>query len=227
MVSTVMVQRAVGQSRIHAKKGNIWESRTVGIPLPDVEVKLRKVNDDSSVEVTDLVVGNHSEIKILSGNETSGELLVKGPNVFLEYWNKEKATDEAFAEDGWFQTGDTACFEDGAFKILGRSSVDIIKSGGYKISALEVESCLLRHPDIIECTVFGLPDDVWGERVSTLIIFKKGKEITDSELKTWCKQYIPPYTIPTIIKRVDQIPRNVLGKVNKKELRAKYSPSKK
>ncbi|GFY59040.1 malonate--CoA ligase ACSF3, mitochondrial [Trichonephila inaurata madagascariensis] len=200
---------------------------TVGIPLPDVEVKLRKVNDESSVEVTDLVVGNHSEIKILSGNETSGELLVKGPNVFKEYWNKEKATEEAFAEDGWFQTGDTACFEDGAFKILGRSSVDIIKSGGYKISALEVESCLLRHPDIIECTVFGLPDDVWGERVSTLIIFKKGKEITDSELKAWCKQYVPPYTIPTIIKPVDEIPRNVLGKVNKKELRAKYSPSKK
>ncbi|GFU00701.1 malonate--CoA ligase ACSF3, mitochondrial [Nephila pilipes] len=203
------------------------QAGTVGIPLPDVEIKIRKINDDSTAEVADLVVGDHSEVKILSKNGTSGELLVRGPNVFKEYWNKEKATTEAFTEDRWFQTGDTACFEDGAFKILGRSSVDIIKSGGYKISALEVESCLLRHPDIIECTVFGLPDDVWGERVATLIIFKNGKEVIDSELKTWCKQYIPPYTVPTIIKHVNEIPRNVLGKVNKKELRAKYSPSKK
>lgn len=203
------------------------QAGTVGIPLPDVEIKIRKNNNDSAGAVNDLVVGNHSEIKMLSENETSGELLVRGPNVFKEYWNKEKATAEAFTKDGWFQTGDTACFEDGAFKILGRSSVDIIKSGGFKISALEVESCLLRHPDIIECTVFGLPDDVWGERVAALIIFKKGKEVIDSELKTWCKQYIPPYSIPTAIKHVEEIPRNVLGKVNKKELRAKYSPSKK
>ncbi|GIY46100.1 malonate--CoA ligase ACSF3, mitochondrial [Caerostris darwini] len=198
------------------------EAGTVGVPLPDVQVKIRKINDGSSNQITDLIVGNHHEIKVLSENENSGELLVKGPNVFKEYWNKEKATRETFTDDGWFLTGDTACFEKGAFKILGRTSVDIIKSGGYKISALEVESCLLRHPDIIECTVFGVPDDVWGERVAAVLMYKKGKEKSDSELKAWCKQYIAPYAVPTIIKNVNEIPRNVMGKVNKKELKLKY-----
>ncbi|XP_055930889.1 malonate--CoA ligase ACSF3, mitochondrial-like [Argiope bruennichi] len=203
------------------------EAGTVGVPLPDVEVKIRKISDESSNEAIDLVVGDYSQVKVLTGGDTSGELLVRGPNVFKEYWNKEKATKEAFTEDGWFLTGDTTCFENGAFKILGRTSVDIIKSGGYKISALEVESCLLRHPDIVECTVLGLPDDVWGERVTAIIVFKKGKEVSDAELKTWCKQYIPPYTVPSIIKHVNAIPRNVLGKVNKKEMRAQLASDKK
>ncbi|XP_015905510.2 malonate--CoA ligase ACSF3, mitochondrial [Parasteatoda tepidariorum] len=191
---------------------------SVGNPLPEVEVKIVKPGEAS--ESSDLVIGNDKEVKIQPGCEgKSGELMIRGPNVFNEYYNRPEATAESFTKDGWFQTGDTACYEKGGFKILGRTSVDIIKSGGYKISALEVESCLLRHPDIKECTVLGIDDDVWGERVAAVLMFNEGKHIANDELRAWCKSYIAGYAVPTVIKNVKEIPRNVMGKVNKKELR--------
>jgi malonyl-CoA/methylmalonyl-CoA synthetase len=95
----------------------------------------------------------------------TGELLIKGPNVFRGYWNRPEATDKDFTRDGWFRTGDVVSFSGGYIKILGRSSADIIKSGGYKISALEIETHLLGHPLIQDCTVVGIPDHTWGQRV--------------------------------------------------------------
>ncbi|KFM63489.1 Acyl-CoA synthetase family member 3, mitochondrial, partial [Stegodyphus mimosarum] len=194
----------------------------VGNPLPKVEVKIQKA-DDIAQETIDIVFGNDSEVVVKPEYKgESGELLIRGPNVFKEYWNKEKATQESFTKDGWFKTGDTATYESGSFKILGRTSVDIIKSGGYKISALQIESCILLHPDVAECTVFGIPDDVWGERVVAVVLLKKGKQLLDTDLKTWCQNHLPKYSVPSIIKFVDTIPRNVMGKVNKKELRLKF-----
>ena len=111
----------------------------VGTPLPNVEVRL--VDDSGDVV----------------GRGTPGEIQVKGPGVFDEYWGKPEATKEAF-RDGWFCTGDIAVMENGSYRILGRSSVDIIKTGGYKVSALEIEEVLREHPDIEECSVVGVED---------------------------------------------------------------------
>jgi len=116
-------------------------------------------------------------------------------------------------------TGDTACFKNGLCHILGRTSVDIIKSGGYKISALDVERHLLDHKGIAAVAVLGLPDITWGQRVAAVVVLTPAMDqLSLDDLKEWASEHMPGYQIPTVIKIVDDIPRNAMGKVNKKEL---------
>ncbi len=149
-------------------------------------------------------------------NEQEGEILVKGPNVFLEYWANPEATAHAFTEDGWFKTGDIACVnEEGVYKILGRDSVDIIKSGGYKISALEIEEVLRTDPSVSDCAVVGVPDAEWGERVCAALVSAGESEIDRGALRLWCKDRLAPYKVPSQILIVPELPKNALGKVVK------------
>ncbi|XP_077570275.1 malonate--CoA ligase ACSF3, mitochondrial isoform X2 [Stigmatopora nigra] len=187
----------------------------VGFPLPGVEVRIVMDNTNNTV----MVEGNHRESKVRQGLEgKEGELLVRGPAVFREYWNKPQETKESFTDDGWFKTGDTAVFKEGAYWIMGRTNVDIIKSGGYKISALEVERHLLAHPDITDVAVIGAPDDTWGQKVTAVVQLKDGQSLTLPDLKKWAREHMVPYSIPTGLLLVDEIPRNQMGKVNKKDL---------
>ncbi len=162
----------------------------VGTPLPGVEVKL---------------VGE------------PGEIWVRGPGVFREYWNKPEATVAAF-RDGWFLTGDVAVLEKGMYRMLGRSSIDIIKTGGYKVSALEIEEVLREHPAIAECAVVGVADVEWGERVCAALVLKSGGSLTLDELRTWAKQRLATYKVPSRIAVMPALPRNAMGKVVKPEL---------
>jgi len=149
---------------------------------------------------------------------------VKGPAVFKEYWNKPEATKEAFTTDGYFKTGDivsTIKDEDGSliYKIEGRESVDIIKSSGYKISALDVERSLLSHPNIKDCAVLGIEDQEYGQRVAAILVpNNKNEKIELEPLREWGKKQMAYYKVPSIILQVDEIPKNAMGKVNKKEL---------
>lgn len=147
---------------------------TVGRPLPSVEVKITENGQPKKTLV--MQSGEHGKgfwnasdaiFAEKSGEKgmISGDLYIRGPTVFSEYWKRPEETQKEF-EDGWFKTGDTAGYENGYFKILGRSSVDIIKSGGYKLSALEIESKLLENPKIRDIAVVGLPDDTWGNKVN-------------------------------------------------------------
>ena len=128
----------------------------VGIPLPNVEVRL--VDE----QFQDIPAGEQ------------GEILVKGNNVFKEYWGKPEETKKEFTSGGWFKTGDVAIKENNYYRIVGRSSVDIIKSGGYKISALEIEEVLRNHEWIKDCAVAGIPDDEWGELVVAAVEATEG-----------------------------------------------------
>uniref|UniRef100_A0AAX7VMF2 Acyl-CoA synthetase family member 3 n=1 Tax=Astatotilapia calliptera TaxID=8154 RepID=A0AAX7VMF2_ASTCA len=187
----------------------------VGLPLPGVEVRIVMNNTIN----TTIVEGTHKETQVRPGLEgKEGELLVRGPSVFKEYFNKPQETRESFTEDGWFKTGDTAVYKDGVYWIMGRTSVDIIKSGGYKISALDVERHLLAHPDIMDVAVIGAPDATWGQKVTAVVQLKRGKSMTLPELKTWAREHMAPYTIPTGLVVVEEMPRNQMGKVNKKDL---------
>jgi len=170
----------------------------VGQPLPDVQIQLFDENNE----------------KVKEGE--SGEIRIKGPNVFLEYWQKPEATTESF-HDGWFKSGDMAIFQQGAYKILGRNSVDIIKSGGYKISALEIEDVLRQHPDIADCGVVGVPNEEWGQVVSAGLVLSNST-IDLHELKAWIKDRIPAYKAPRKFLTMKDLPRNTIGKVTKKEL---------
>ncbi|XP_076011374.1 malonate--CoA ligase ACSF3, mitochondrial [Genypterus blacodes] len=192
---------------------------SVGLPLPGVEVRIVMTNTIG----TTIVEGNHRETQVCPGlGEKGGELLVRGPSVFKEYWNKPQETREAFTDDGWFKTGDTAVYKDGAYWIMGRSSVDIIKSGGYKISALEVERHLLAHPDITDVAVIGAPDAMWGQKVTAVVQLKEEKSLTLDELKIWAREHMAPYIIPTGLVLVEEMPRNQMGKVNKRDLLRRF-----
>jgi malonyl-CoA/methylmalonyl-CoA synthetase len=175
----------------------------VGTPLPDVQVRLV---DEAGAPVTD---------------NGSGELEVRGPTVFLEYWQRPKETQDAF-HDGWFRTGDMAVLEHGYYRLLGRASVDIIKTGGFKVSALEIEEVLRAHPAIVECAVVGVPDEEWGERVSAAVEFRPMMTLSLHDLQQWAKQHLAPYKIPRALQPVKALPRNAMGKVVKPEVAALF-----
>ena len=169
---------------------------SVGAPLPRVDVR---VVDDDMIDVS-------------SG--TPGELLINGPNVFREYWRRPEETAESF-HDGWFKTGDVVVVEDGRYRIMGRRSVDIIKTGGYKVSALEIEEVLRTHLAVQECAVVGTPDIDWGERVCVAVELVQEANLELNELRKWAHDLLAPYKIPKELKIVDALPRNVMGKVTK------------
>jgi len=173
---------------------------SVGVPLPGVEVRLE---DDNGV-----AINNEGE---------AGQLLIKGPQVFIEYLNQPDKTKESF-KDGWFLSGDVAMLERGYYKILGRDTVDIIKSGGYKVSALEIEDVLLKNPQIKECAVVGIEDEKWGEIIASGIVFR-GESLTIEEIAEWCSDYLSDYKIPRKIMILDYLPKNSMGKVTKPELK--------
>jgi len=105
---------------------------------------------------------------------------------------------------------------------MGRASVDIIKSGGYKLSALEIENVMLTHPSIAECAVVGKPDDTWGEKVTCVAVLKSGHLLTIKELRDWGKDLMATYKVPQELDVVEQLPRNQLGKVEKKKILEKW-----
>ncbi|KAK7505813.1 hypothetical protein BaRGS_00003084 [Batillaria attramentaria] len=192
---------------------------SVGTPFPSVEVCISRPNVYTRNGYDSLAVGNSKRTTVMPGHEgEAGELLVRGPSVFHQYWGRPEATREAFTPDGWFKTGDTVMFENGVYKILGRTSVDVIKSGGYKISALDVERHLLAHPAIVDCAVVGLPDITWGQRVAAVIVLKDGHDLDLDSLRSWARDVLPPYQTPTVLRCLPSMPRNAMGKVNKKEL---------
>lgn len=156
--------------------------------------------------------------KIITEEGLSGEIRVQGDNVFLEYWDNKKATRESFKE-GWFCTGDVAVLESGYYRIMGRSSVDIIKSGGYKLSALEIEGVLLTHDAIAEVAVIGVADETWGESVTAFIGLNPGATLKFEDLRAWCDGKMSSYKIPKAIKLIDALPRNAMGKVTKPALK--------
>ncbi len=169
----------------------------VGAPLPSVEVR---IVDDAGAD-----------------GDGPGELWVRGPSVFAGYLGREQATREAFAGD-WFKTGDVAQrVADGAIRLLGRKSSDILKTGGEKVSALEIEEVLLGYDAVAEVAVVGLPDEEWGDRVVAAVVARPGQEAqcTTELVRAWAKQRLPPYKVPRQVVVLEALPRNAMGKVQK------------
>jgi malonyl-CoA/methylmalonyl-CoA synthetase len=192
-ISTHLLLERYGMTEIGMALSNPYDGPRVaghvGYPLPGVSVRLSE----------------------------EGEIQVKGANVFKEYWQKPESTAESFTEDGWFKTGDIAALDElGGYRILGRNSVDIIKSGGYKISALEIEEVLRQYPGIKDCSVVGLPNDEWGELVAAAIV-SQGL-VDEKALNSWMREQMPAYKTPRKYLAVAELPRNAMGKVTKKDV---------
>jgi malonyl-CoA/methylmalonyl-CoA synthetase len=175
---------------------------TVGPPLQGIDIRL--VDDDGAViEASD--------------DETVGEIHVRGPNLFLEYLNRPDATAESMRGD-WFMTGDMATrAPDGYIRIVGRRATDLIKSGGYKIGAGEIETALLEHPAVREVAVKGEPDEDLGERIVAWVVPGDDRPEED-ELIDHVARLLTPHKRPRVVRFLDELPRNAMGKVIKKEL---------
>jgi malonyl-CoA/methylmalonyl-CoA synthetase len=176
----------------------------VGAPLPGVEARL-----------TD-------EQGVVSLPDTPGEIEIRGPGVFLEYWGRPDETRAAFRR-GWFSTGDIAVIDDDAYRLLGRKSIDIIKTGGYKVSALEVEAVLRDHPAVAECAVVAVADLAWGEKICAAVELQPATTLMLDELQSWAKARLAPYKIPRALECVAALPRNAMGKVLKPQVAALFA----
>ncbi|MFI9818908.1 acyl-CoA synthetase [Streptomyces sp. NPDC052013] len=178
---------------------------TVGVPLPGVELRL--VEEDGSP------VASYD-------GETVGEIQVRGPNLFTEYLNRPDATAGAFTADGWFRTGDMAVREpDGYVRIVGRKATDLIKSGGYKIGAGEIENALLEHPGVREAAVTGEPDADLGERIVAWVVPADPQSPPGlEELAEHVARRLAPHKRPRVVHHLDTLPRNDMGKIMKRAL---------
>ncbi len=171
---------------------------TVGFPLPGVEVCL----DDPDAKSDESSVG---------GGVGAAEILVRGPNVFLGYWERPEDNAGSF-DDGWFRTGDLGVWDDGYLRIVGRAK-ELIISGGFNVYPREVEEVVASHPDVIECAIGGEPDPQWGEVVVAYVV--ADRDFRDDELKDFVGERLAYYKRPRRTRRVAALPRNALGKVQR------------
>jgi malonyl-CoA/methylmalonyl-CoA synthetase len=208
---------------------------SVGWPLPTVQARL--------VDTETHEVIQPGEELDKGGKERDGEIQLRGPTIFKEYFRNEKATKDEFVEDedgkgSWFKTGDIAVRRDvpsagrsrqewakgSMYFIRGRQSADIIKTGGEKVSALEVERELLSLPQVEEAAVLAVPSGKWGQKVGVVLVLKpdqtgkSGKLWGAMDMRRALKDRLANYKIPQVMKVVDEIPKNAMGKVNKKQL---------
>ncbi|KAL1645051.1 hypothetical protein SLS61_008484 [Didymella pomorum] len=211
---------------------------SVGWPLPSVQARLVDTE-------TNEIIKEGEEIDPSTGRERHGEIQLRGPTIFREYWKNPTATSKEFVEDAdgqgkWFKTGDVAIrkpvpsagksAQDWAkgplYFIQGRKSADIIKTGGEKVSALEIEREMLSLPHISEVAVVGLPSEAWGQKVAAVVVLSEegktagrgGKAWSALDMRRALKDVLANYKIPQEMKVVDTIPRNAMGKINKKQL---------
>lgn len=211
---------------------------SVGWPLPSVQARLVDTE-------TGEIIQEGEEVDPSSNRERHGEIQLRGPTIFREYWKNPEATTKEFTSDAdgqgkWFKTGDVAIRRNvpGAGKsaqdwahgplyfIQGRKSADIIKTGGEKVSALEIEREMLSLPQIDEVAVVGLPSEAWGQKVAAVVMLSEkgktagrgGKPWSALDMRRELKELLANYKIPQEMKVVESIPRNAMGKINKKQL---------
>jgi malonyl-CoA/methylmalonyl-CoA synthetase len=178
---------------------------TVGPPLPGVTLHL--VDDQRR--------------RITPDPGALGEVAVKGPNVFAGYLNRPRATAQAMDAEGFFYTGDIAAITPaGEVQLVGRRATDLIKTGGYKVGAGEVEAALLEHPAVREAAVIGVPDDDLGERIVAFVVPAPGAPPRAEELADHVARLLAPHKRPRTVRLVEALPRNAMGKVLKKQLAA-------
>jgi malonyl-CoA/methylmalonyl-CoA synthetase len=178
----------------------------VGFPLPGIAVRVVDPDAASAGRIVDVADG------------VQGEIIIRGANLFSGYWNRPDDTRQALL-DGYLRSGDLAVREaDGMIRIVGRSSVDIIKTRGFKVGAVEIEDCLQRHPDVQEVAVVGVPDADQGERVVAAVTLKATARVSADGLRTYARDHLAPHKVPAEVIFIDEIPRTGPGKFKKKEL---------
>ena len=175
---------------------------TVGIPIPDTDVKI--------VDITD------PDKELERGEE--GEIAIKGPQIMMGYYNKPEETANVMNGD-WYLSGDIGKFdEDGYLSVVDRKK-DMIIAGGYNIYPVELDDVLMGHPKILEACTIGLPHEYRGETVKAFIVAKEGQELTEDEVITYCKENLAAYKVPKIFEFIDELPKSAVGKILRRKLK--------
>jgi acyl-CoA synthetase (AMP-forming)/AMP-acid ligase II len=206
------------------------------LTIGTIKNKLKSLDQDALVELkartgrpfiaTEVKVVRPDGTEVQRNNSEVGEIIARGPNVMKGYWNKPEATAEAI-KDGWFHSGDLAVVdEEGYINIVDRQK-DMIISGGENIYSTEVEYCLYEHEAVLECAVFGIPDDKWGESVKAVVVLKAGLSVSERELIAHVRQRLAGYKAPRSLEFAAELPKTGSGKIFKKGLRDQYWQSKK
>jgi len=176
---------------------------SVGKPFPGCEMRLVADNDN------DVPVG------------TPGEILFRSDYMIAGYWNKPEETKELL-KNGWMHTGDIGRLDkDGYLYIVDRKK-DLIVSGGENISSKEIEDVIYSHPAVLECAVIGVPSEKWGEEVKAVVALRKGMAATPGEIINHCAQHLGGFKKPKSVEIWDELPKNPVGKIMKREVREKF-----
>ena len=182
--------------------GGTIKPGTVGVPVPDTDVKIVDVEDSTKT----LDIGE------------AGEIAIKGPQITMGYYKKPEETENAL-KDGWFFTGDIGKFdEDGYLSIVDRKK-DMIIAGGYNIYPVELDDVLMGHPKILEACAIGIPHEYRGETVKAFIVVKEGETLTEEEITTYCKEKLAAYKVPKIFEFTKELPKSAVGKVLRRKLK--------
>jgi acyl-CoA synthetase (AMP-forming)/AMP-acid ligase II len=186
--------------------------------LPLEEQFLYRCKTGRAFATIELRVVDESENDVPADGRTVGEIWVRGPTVTPGYWNRPEETRSAF-HDGWLKTGDLAVIDaEGYVDIVDRKK-DMIITGGEKVYSIEVENALYSHPAVLECAVFGVPDEVCGESVRAAVVLRKGSVVTEGELREHCRERMAGYKAPGSFVFLEQLPRTGSGKLRKRALR--------
>ncbi|HVM12234.1 MAG TPA: long-chain fatty acid--CoA ligase, partial [Actinomycetota bacterium] len=178
---------------------------SIGLPLPGVEVRLL---DEDGEEVAD---------------GDPGEILVRGPNIFLGYWGRPEES-EAVLRDGWLHTGDVAYRDDDGYLHVVDRKKDLVIVSGFNVFPKEVEDAILAHPDVADCVVVGEPDERTGERVVAYVVAAPGAAVTEEEVREHCAGFLARFKVPRRVEVVDELPKHATGKVLRRELREAKHP---
>ena len=182
--------------------GGTIKPGTVGVPVPDTDVKIVDVADPDKT----LGIGE------------AGEIAIKGPQIMVGYYKKPEETKHAL-KDGWFFTGDIGKFdEDGYLSVVDRKK-DMIIAGGYNIYPVELDDILMGHPKILEACTIGIPHEYRGETVKAFIVVKEGETLTEEEITAYCKEKLAAYKVPKIFEFIEELPKSAVGKVLRRKLR--------
>ena len=185
---------------VSSNPGNRKIIGTIGPPIPNTEVKI--VDDEGNVQ----------------GIGERGELLVKGPQVMLGYWQRPEETAESMDAQGWFATGDIAIVrDDGYLQIVDRKK-DMIVVSGFNVYPNELEDVLYQHDDVRECAAVGVPDEVSGEVIKMYVVSASGNLSTD-EVREFCRRSLTAYKVPKLVEFRDELPKTNVGKILRRELR--------
>jgi long-chain acyl-CoA synthetase len=175
---------------------------TVGIPIPDTDVKIVDVEDPDK--------------ELDTGQE--GEIAIKGPQIMMGYYKKPEETADAL-KDGWYLSGDIGKFDEDGYLIVVDRKKDMIIAGGYNIYPVELDDVLMGHPKILEACTIGIPHDYRGETVKAFIVVKEGEQLTEDDVKKYCKENLAAYKVPKIFEFVDDLPKSAVGKILRRKLK--------